>query len=201
MEEEIRILDDICIEISQERVLETAGCVKGTGAYGKALALLPELEAGLRGAAAPHAWIAFGRARWYCLLTLGSGVEPYLSACVKEGLLKGVAAESMAQELFFEFDHAVTEVLRQECKDRKIGISRRLEAPCQLPFETQKEILEEIERYIVTGIQLSENYVFAPPRTLGYILETCPDPACFHAAHSCSGCGSQSCPRRKGQKK
>lgn len=200
MEEEIRILDDISIGISQERVLEAAGCVKGTRTYGKALALLPELEAGLRGAAAPRAWIAFGRARWYCLLTLGGGVEPYLSACVKEGLLKGVAADSMAQEFLFAFDGAVTEILRQECADREMGISRRLEAPCQLPFEAQKEILEEIERHIATGIRLSENYVFTPPRTLGYILETCPDPVCFHAAHSCSGCGSQFCPRRNNLK-
>lgn len=195
--EEFRVIDWFPAELSYEKILETLGCSVGTRIYNKVLALLPELERGLQQTVVPQAWISFGRERWYCLMTLGSAVESYLSLCVKKSLLQGIVADSLAQELFFQIDGTMTEILRRECHRRNTGIIRRLEAPCQLPFEAQKEILEHVERHISSGITLSSSYVFEPPRTMGYILETAPGQSCFHAAHSCSGCGKKDCQRKR----
>lgn len=197
MKDEIRVISSFPVEFSYEKILEASGCVEGTRTCEKALALLPELEKGLRQTAAPRAWIAFGGARWYCLMTLGRGIEPYLSSCVRKSLLQGVLADSLAQEFLFLIDDAVVRLLRQECRRRNTGISRRLEAPCQLPFEAQQEILDHVKGQSGAEVSLSGSYVFEPPRTMGYILETAPGENCFHAVHSCSGCGNEGCPRRK----
>ncbi|SHF10878.1 hypothetical protein SAMN02745158_02549 [Lactonifactor longoviformis DSM 17459] len=185
--------------LEKERVFRTAECYPGMPSYKKAETIYPEIVQGLRNAVSPCAWICFGKTHWYCLLTLGSGAEPYVVSCAKDTLLKGLLADKAAEELLFSMDSTVAAAVKAECRRREVGIKRRLEAPEQLPWKAQQIILKKIEKNQHTGVTVSGSYVFHPPRSMGYILELTHKQDCFAAVHDCSTCKNKECLRRNGR--
>lgn len=197
--EKIKTITSFDLMLKKERIFRTAECYSGMPSYRKAEKIYPEIVQGLRKAVSPCAWIYFGKAHWYCLLTLGREAEPYVVSCAKDTLLKGLLADKAAEELLFSMDEAVAAAVKAECRRREVGIKRRLEAPGQLPWKAQQIILKKIEKNQHTGVTVSDSYVFHPPRSMGYILELTHNQDCFAAVHDCSTCKNEECLRKCGK--
>lgn len=174
--------------------MRTLGCFKGSSVYDTVSGYFDELESVISDLAAPCAVIQPEGMRAYCLLTLGGRISDYSKALFDSGEgMKGILADTMADEYLFAMDNIVSERIKLECASLGYGVKKRLDAPKDFPISQQKLILEKAN---IQEVSVTSAFMFEPVKTFGYILEFTSDEKIFNAQHDCSKCSNFDCPRR-----
>lgn len=129
--------------------------------------------------------------------TIGDGLSSMSSKLFSQGdALGGMLLDAMANAALTDLAKQVSQWLKDICKERKIGIVRRLEAAHQLPMEAQQWIMEKTEADKRLGIELSSGYMYHPVKSGGCVLIPTSNTEMFHDQHNCRRCGRKGCKMR-----
>lgn len=128
------------------------------------------------------------------LYSIGGRISSYATECFSQGdYLKGMLANAMADSALFSMENEVASCIKAMCRERGVGICRRLEAPRDIPMEDQKLILERTkagERY---GMRISSGYMIDPVKSNAIIYLLTPDQELFAYEHDCQNCSRLDC--------
>ena len=108
----------------------------------------------------------------------------------------GMMVDAMADAAFSSLAVQVEEWVRKICRDKGIGIRRRLEAAHELPMEAQQWIMEKTQADIRLGVRVSSGYMYDPVKSSGCILVTTKETELFHYQHNCRNCDRKDCKLR-----
>lgn len=182
------------IKFDKDTVLKRLGCDKKSSIYSMVSEYFDETERDFNELVSPRAVINVKDMRGYCLLTVGGEISDYSRALFDKGEgMRGLLADTMADEYLFEMDRVLYDRIKLECAKKGWGVKKRLEAPQDIPLSEQKTIAENAD---ISGVGVTEAFMFEPVKTFGYILEFTTDKDVFNAQHDCSKCSNFDCPRR-----
>ena len=137
----------------------------------------------------------------FCLFSIGDGLGKWSSQLFAEHeYLKGMMADSMADDYLFQMEMALKEHLIAYGKARGYGIVKQLSIPHDLPYEYNKMVYETTQAAQQSDIKLLDSLGFSPTKTLSYAYLLKKDSMIFNLSDSCSVCPAEDCSRRKQSK-
>lgn len=180
------------IKPEREKVLKTLHCEKGSPIYER---INNELDKIYQNAMPEvKVYIKHEDNYIYVLMTAGNNISEYSKKLMDEGeCLGGLAADTVGDEALFCADNKLSDYLREYLAVKKLGISKRLQAPEDYSLKEHERIIEKTG---AENIGLTDAYMFNPQKTMAYILELTEDASVFKAQHDCSKCPNLNCPRR-----
>ena len=199
------------VSIDKETAFQLMDCRKDNPLYEEMEILYEELNSDLKKLIAPEMILGFCDAKglfgeksvWagkefaLVLCTLGDKISRYISDLFGNGeYLKGTLADAMADSCLFSVEEEWKEILRGECRRRKRGIAKRMEAPGDFPTENHKRLWELLEGEQI-GVTLTSGYMFEPVKTCGYLFLLSKDCGDNNVDHDCSRCENRNCILRK----
>ncbi len=138
----------------------------------------------------------------YVIATVGDKVSELTRQLFKEDeYLKGMLVDAMTDAYLFVMESELKEWIKEECIQRKYGVSHRYEAPVNIPMEAQKIAYEATNVNKNLGITITSGYMFNPVKTNCQVLALTSDMNLFHLEHDCSQCDNTACNVRKVFKK
>ncbi len=180
------------IRPEREKVLKTLHCEEGSPVYER---MNKELDA-IFSEVMPNVRVYMEREDKYIyvLMTAGEEISGYSKKLMDMGeCLGGLAADTVGDEALFCADDKLGNYLREYLAVKKLGISKRMQAPDDFSLKEQQKIIDKTG---AEGVSLTEAYMFNPPKTMAYVLELTHDTSVFKAQHDCSKCPNLNCPRR-----
>lgn len=196
--EKIRI-KDFNIKLNKKEILWRLGCNEKSSIYGTVSEYFDETERDFFTLILPCAAVCIEGMCGYCLLTIGNGISDYSRSLFDKGEgMRGLLADAMADEYLFKMDAELSERIKLLCAKKGYGVSKRLDAPQDIPLSEQKIIVEKTG---LDGVGVTEAFMLEPVKSLGYILEFTTDKSVFNAQHDCSKCSNLDCPRRSNMPK
>jgi hypothetical protein len=134
----------------------------------------------------------------YVLLTIGEEIAVLANRYFTEGdYLLGMLVNAMADTYLFQMEELLKEKLKRDCKSRKKGITKKLEAPLNVPMMIQKDILDAIKKNENPVMDVTEGFMFTTVKTTGYILILQEEEAVEYSGHNCDICNSKDCKLRQ----
>lgn len=202
--EQVIKLTDLPVRTDRTDILRMMELREDSPVYEEVLEEYEDMKEELEAMCTPAVLIRFGtipdsgeRAA-FVLSTVGGKLGEYSTRQFQSGdCLKGMIADSAADSMLFHLEEPMMEALKQECALRGVGISRRMEAPVDMPMERQKLIFEKTHAMEELGMGLSSGYMFRPVKSQGILFLLTEDPKVFHAQHDCSKCPRLDCPLRQ----
>lgn len=202
--EQVIKLTDFALRPQKEDVLRMMELKEDSPIYEEVLEEYEELKETLAEMCSPAILIRFGtipesgeRAA-FVLSTVGEALGEYSTKQFQEGdCLKGMLADAAADSMLFQLERPMQEALKELCAERGVGISRRMEAPIDMPMERQMLIFEQTEAERELGMGISSGYMFRPVKSQGIIFLLTEDPEVFRSQHDCGKCPRLDCPLRK----
>lgn len=202
MEEFIKI-EDHAITIPMDKALRFIDCYSDNPLYEELVeeyhALVPKLLENIK----PEVYLCFSKAPLdlnelihrqdtkilYVLITLGEQIDRFIRERFTQGFyLSGLLANAMADAYLLQLDEEARSDITKNCMDRQLGISKRLEAPSDIPLNYQELILNVMKTYDNVKVEVTSGYMFTAMKTMGYLLVLCDDVTKQHLAHDCAGC-------------
>ncbi len=194
-------IKDIALKIDKENVLKALKCFPGNDIYDRIAGWYDEMYNELYALIKPYAVMYRENMTGYCILSVGEMVSDYSRSFFEQGEgMKGILADTMADEFLFALDNAFSDYIKYNCAKCNLGVQKRMSAPEDIPLSEQKIILEKTKAY-KAGVNITEAFMFSPVKTMGYILEFTSDRNVFIAQHDCSRCNNFDCPRRSVRRK
>lgn len=134
----------------------------------------------------------------YVISTVGGALSRFCGELFAQGdYVDGMLADAMADAMLFALEAQWTQDLRQFCKEKKLGISRRMEAPLDLPIHVQQTAFEYLNAGEELGMQITSAQMYDPVKSSGVVFALTKDSCQFHAEHDCSRCPAVNCSMRK----
>lgn len=205
------ITRELKVEIKQSDVFHQIECREDNVLYEDILEEYHEIEAQMYALCEPVLLMEYGEVgpelaqegipegtpMLMVLTTIGRGISDYSTKCFAEGdYLKGMLANAMADSALFSLEKEIIPYLREECGVRKMGISRRLEAPHDISIEAQKVIYEKTDAYKKCGIKLSSGFMYDPVKSTAALYVLTQDQETFLYQHNCRNCNQYDCKGR-----
>ena len=199
------------IQFDKETAFGLMQCGKENPMYEEMEGLYEELKQEMKHFIEPHGILDFSKSTdlssgkeglphgEYAILlyTLGSKVSDYIAELFKEGkYLKATFADAMADACLFAMEAEWKEILRKECKVRKRGVFRRMEAPRDFDMAIQKKAWELLEGERI-GVSVTSGYMFSPVKTMCLLFLLSEDCSQDKIEHDCSRCSNMKCLIRK----
>lgn len=220
-------IHDLHPSVSLEAVLKTMGCYEDSPVYEEIADEFADIYEEMLSKAEPVGILGFGilppeiatkeyKAGLpvvYAVLSVGDQIKQCSTDAFKEGdYVKGMLYDAIADEALFSLEERMMEALREACGEHHKGIEKRLEAPQDIPMESQRAAWEYLELEKRFGIKISAGYMFDPVKTSCQIFILSEDENRFRAQHDCRKCPNISCKlrnippaevlvRRKGEEK
>lgn len=203
---------DFDVKIDQKKVLSLIDCSEESPAYEQVLEEYAALEKEVYGLIKARGVFSFSKdivnrpgylkeedqGVVYVLMTVGKEVSQYSNQLFEKGdYLGGMLVDAMADIYLFSMEETMQRFIREACGAEHLGISRRLEAPGDIPMEVHKLAYEQVEAKEKLDIELSQGYMFSPVKTSCYLLVLTEDEALFEAQHDCTACSAMGCAMRK----
>lgn len=142
----------------------------------------------------------YGKDIWqalYCITSVGGKLSAWSSQLFAEGnYLGGMLADAMADDYLFQMDHHLQEPIISMCKEKGCGVSRRLEAPQDIPMWAQKKALKVTNGEELTQIRVLESFMYNPVKTTCQIYLTEANSSMYRIHHNCSKCPNVNCKMR-----
>lgn len=104
--------------------------------------------------------------------------------------------DAIADEALFSLEGRMVEKLQEICREHKVGILKRLEAPHDIPVEVQKAAWDQLELEKRFGIEISSGFMYNPVKTSCQVFVLTEDENVFKAHHDCRKCPNINCKRR-----
>lgn len=205
-------LTDFIIKINQENVLKLIDCYPDSPVYEEVAAdleaILPEACQKL----SPSAVVEFGDLAMcetieqedgegkvlFCIESVGSEISQWSADFFEKGnYVKGMLADAIADDCLFQMDRMLEERVKPICKEKGYGITKRLEAPQDVPIEIQKTAWEVTRAEEEIGLKIKESYMLDPVKSncQVYLLqEGCHE---FRTEHDCRTCPMTGCKMRQ----
>ena len=104
------------IKFDKDTVLKRLGCDKKSSIYSMVSEYFDETERDFNELVSPRAVINVKDMRGYCLLTVGGEISDYSRALFDKGEgMRGLLADTMADEYLFEMDRVLYDRIKLEC--------------------------------------------------------------------------------------
>lgn len=133
----------------------------------------------------------------YAVLSIGDGIKQCSTKAFQEGdYVKGMLCDAMADDILFSLEGRMMEKLQEVCREHKKGILQRLEAPHDIPMESQRAAWEHLELKRRFDIDISSGFMFDPVKTSCQIFILTEDEKVFKAQHDCRKCPNVNCKLR-----
>lgn len=205
------IARDLKVQICQEDVLHRIGCYEDSDIYEEVLEEYREIEAKMYGLCEPVLLMEYaiigaelaregipeGTPALMVITSIGRKISEYSTKCFAQGdYLKGMLADAMADSALFSLEKELVPYLREACGIRKMGISRRLEAPHDISMEAQKVIFDVTGAREACGMEISTGYMLDPVKSNAVIYMLTEDPEVFMHQHNCRKCNRFDCKGR-----
>ena len=151
------ITKDLKVKINREEVFHQIDCYKDSDIYEEVLEEYRTMEEEMYALCEPvflmeydtigselaKEGIPAGTPVLMVLYSIGRGISDYSSKAFREGdYLKGMLADAMADSALFSLEGEVVPYLKEACAAYQMGISRRLEAPQDIPCWRKKSFLK-----------------------------------------------------------
>ena len=134
----------------------------------------------------------------YEIHTIGAGMSEWATALFQEGnYLGGMLADAIADDYLFQMDEQIQKAVIRMCRERKMGIKRRLEAPQDVPMDIQKKAFDVTEAGKNMGIAIKESYMYDPVKTVCQVYVLDSDHTRFCVEHDCTKCQNVTCKLRR----
>lgn len=181
------------IRINEKEVLRQIDCPKESVVYAEVAEEYKEIESKVYALCEPVLLLEYGtyenKPVLMVLYSIGKGVSEFTTKCFQEGdYLKGVLSNAMADSALFSIENELVPCLKTFCKELKMGISRRLEAPRDIPMSVQKIIFEKTKAQERCGMKISSGYMLDPVKSNAVLYELVVDQNMFHCQHDCRNC-------------
>lgn len=195
-------------QLDRERILAQLNCAPDGYARTELEYCCEQLEPFFWNKAAPKAVIAFttapsclhspylqpGDAVAYLMSTIGGGVEQLAKLYFdKKDYLSGMVLHAMADAYLFAMEPQLKKRLKEACNVRKVGVSKRLEAPANLPIESQNIAVQETDANRLLGVSLTEGMMLTPVKSCWFLVKLTSDQSMFCVEHNCADCKNTNC--------
>ena len=209
----IQVLDteEFNMELSANKVLGMIGCYPGSSLYGEMEEEFEELMnilkpgicpkmafvSGVITPEMPYIGLEKGTEVIYLLSTIGPSTERHSTGFFQQGdYVKGMMADKLADAYLFSMEAKMMEAVKAYCADIHKGISKRLEAPSDMPMIAQKMIFNAVDARATLGLDIIESYMYNPVKSIGQIYVLTDDEKVFKAQHDCRSCKNMKCNMR-----
>lgn len=133
----------------------------------------------------------------FCIESVGSEISTWATSFFYDGnYVKGMLANAIADDYLFQMDHELQDVIVNLCKERNLGVLRRLEAPQDIPMEAQRTAWEVTRAEKEIGLGIKESFMLDPVKSNCQIYLVKEDCDSWNTAHDCSKCPRIDCKMR-----
>lgn len=196
------IIKDFSIKLDRKRILEFIDCYPDNPVYDDACESFANMEEKAYVKIKPMVVFDFGyiennKKALFCIATIGEEITNWSTALFSEGnYLDGMLIDAMADDYLFQMENFINPIIIEECKKKKIGIYKRLEAPIHIPMESQLHAWEVTNAKENIGVDIKESFMFEPVKTVCNIFLLEENLAEYKMEHDCRKCKSIDCKRR-----
>ena len=163
-------IDHLVPELNLKSVLDGMDCYEDSPVYEEVVEEYHEISDEMLDLARPVGILGFGTMPKeietkkykagtpviYAVLSIGDEIKQRSTKAFEEGdYVKGMLCDSIADNLLFSLEGRMMEKLQEVCKEHKMGILQRLEAPQDISMETQRVAWEHLELKKRFGIDIS----------------------------------------------
>ena len=204
-------LHDLTFSITRETVFKSMNCYEDSPVYEDVSETYDEIYEDMLALVEPVGILGFGTLPKsvetkkykagtpiiYMVTSIGDGIKQCSTRAFQEGdYVKGMLCDAMADDALFSMEDQVITKLKEICKEHKVGILARLEAPHDISMESQKEAWEHLELKRRFGINISTGFMFDPVKTSCQVFILTEDTNTFKAEHDCRKCPNVNCKMR-----
>lgn len=201
-------INDLKVKIDRNEVLHRIDCHQDSDLYDEATGEYLEMEDemyalcepvflmeyGTIGPELAQAGIPEGTPVLMVIYSIGRGISDYSTNAFKEGdYLKGMLANSIADTALFSLEKEFIPYLKEACAEHQMGISRRLEAPGDIPMLAQKIIFEKTGAQEKCGMGITSGYMLDPVKSNAILYILSSDQELFQHQHNCRSCDRYDC--------
>ncbi len=204
-------LDKLIPSMDQDSVLKAMDCYEDSPIYQEVKEEYEEIREEMLSLAEPVGILGFatlpksieteqyreGTPVIYGVLSIGDKIKQRSTNAFREGdYVKGLLCDAMADQMLFSLEKRMMEKLREVCREHRMGILKRLEAPNDIPMESQMEAWKHLELKKRFGIEISSGFMFDPVKTSCQVFILTEDEKLFQAQHDCRNCSNLKCRMR-----
>lgn len=202
---------DLNVTINMDEVLHRIDCHKDSEIYEEIVEEYREMEAEMYALCEPVFLLEFaeigselavaevpeGTPVLMTLFSIGGKLSQYSTKAFAEGdYVKGMLADAIADTALFSLKKEIVPFLKEACGELQMGISRRLEAPHDIPIQAQKVVWEQTKAYERCGIGITSGYMLDPVKSHAEIYVLSKDQELFFHQHNCRKCNRYDCKGR-----
>lgn len=206
------VIRDVEVKVSREEVFQMLDCTPKSASCEVVAELYEELLDEAVSAMKPILMIQFGQIPKgypqlplepgtqviYTIGSIGGEVSRRSTEAFSQGdPLSGMLLNAIADSALFHLDDELAPVLKKECKERKKGILKRMEAPQDIPMEAQLLIYRQTGAKEICGMEISAGYMLNPVKSSANLYLLTDDMQVFQAQHDCGSCKKKNCSFRK----
>lgn len=201
-------LHNLKFKIQKESVLKAMDCYEDSPVYEEVVDTYEEIYEDMLSLVEPVGILGFGTLPEsvatekykagtpvvYMVMSIGNGIKEESTKAFQEGdYVKGMLTDAMADDALFSMEEQVLARLKEVCREHNVGVLARLEAPHDIPMESQKAAWEHLELKRRFGIDISTGFMFDPVKTSCQVFILTEDADSFKAQHDCRKCPNIHC--------
>lgn len=201
-------LHNLKFKIEKESVLKAMDCYEDSPVYEEVVDTYEEIYEDMLSLVEPVGILGFctlpesvatekykaGTPVVYMVMSIGNGIKEESTKAFQEGdYVKGMLTDAMADDALFSMEEQVLARLKEVCREHNVGVLARLEAPHDIPMESQKAAWEHLELKRRFGIDISTGFMFDPVKTSCQVFILTEDADSFKAQHDCRKCPNIHC--------
>lgn len=201
-------LHNLKFKIQKESVLKAMDCYEDSPVYEEVVDTYEEIYEDMLSLVEPVGILGFctlpesvatekykaGTPVVYMVMSIGNGIKEESTKAFQEGdYVKGMLTDAMADDALFSMEEQVLARLKEVCREHNVGVLARLEAPHDIPMESQKAAWEHLELKRRFGIDISTGFMFDPVKTSCQVFILTEDADSFKAQHDCRKCPNIHC--------
>lgn len=201
-------LHNLKFKIQKESVLKAMDCYEDSPVYEEVVDTYEEIYEDMLSLVEPVGILGFGTLPEsvatekykagtpvvYMVMSIGNGIKEESTKAFQEGdYVKGMLTDAMADDALFSMEEQVLARLKEVCREHNVGVLARLEAPHDIPMESQKAAWEHLELKRRFGIDISTGFMFDPVKTSCQVFVLTEDADSFKAQHDCRKCPNIHC--------
>lgn len=202
---------DLKVTINMDEVMHRIDCHKDSEIYEEIVEEYREIEAEMYALCEPVFLLEYGEIGpelavegvpertpvLMALYSIGGKLSQYSTTAFAKGdYLKGMMADAIADTALFSLKKEIVPYLKEACGELRMGISRRLEAPHDIPIQAQKVVWEQTKAQERCGIGITSGYMLDPVKSHAEIYVLSMDKDLFFHQHNCRNCNNFGCSGR-----
>ena len=212
MKNKVMIYTDFQIELDKNAVLDMMNCYSDSPVYEETAEEYEEVKQAIEKILDCKCVIAYdtilkqyeipevlpqGKNVFYTIVTIGKAASQLSEIYFQEGdCLKGMLADTIADAYVFAMEKQLHALIKKECKERKVGISHRYEAPANIPMEYQKVAFEITQAKEYLSMDITVGYMLNPLKSNCQVYLVTEDETEFKLEHDCRTCKNTTCAMR-----